>query len=319
MIPQALYDQSVMLAAQSRTVAPLVGDAVTALSRTDLYLWEIKWDGIRCLAYVTDDVVQLINRNKVDITYRYPELVEALAKAYVGRSVVLDGEIICLKDGLPAFDRAHRRDAQATGPSASMVAAMPATLMVFDLLYNDGDDLRFMAYLGRRALLQAEAASFTVMGLSETLQWSRSETDGAAMWEFVLSLRLEGLIAKQKTAPYRAGRGPAWVKLKPVLSLSALVAGFDAGKGARASTFGNLHLVLVDKAGKLVSVGKVGSGFDEADLAMILPMLTNPQGPLIVEVEYQMVSTARQLRFPVFRGVRSDLTILNCTADQLDQ
>lgn len=319
MIPQALYDQSAMLAAQSKTIAPLVDDALAALCTAGLYMYDIKWDGIRCLAYVTDDVVQLINRNDVDITYRYPELVEALGKAFTGRSVVLDGEIICLKDGLPAFDRAHRRDAQASGPSASMVAAMPATLMTFDLLYNDGDDLRLMPYLGRRALLQAEAATFTAMGLSETLQWSRSEADGAAMWKFIRDLRLEGLIAKLKTAPYRAGRGPAWIKLKPTLSLSALVCGYDAGKGARASTFGNLHLCLLDDQQALTRIGKVGTGFSDADLAMILPMLTNPQGPLIVEVEYQMVSTARQLRFPVWKGIRTDVTLTDCTTAQLDQ
>ncbi|MEO6159058.1 MAG: hypothetical protein ABIQ39_15685, partial [Ilumatobacteraceae bacterium] len=119
-IPQPLYDQGAMLADQSKKTAPLVDDALNALHGTGDYYFDLKWDGIRCLAYVTEDVVQLINRNRVDITYRYPEVVEALGKAYAGRSVVLDGEVICLKDGVPTFDRAHKRDAQASAPAAQL-------------------------------------------------------------------------------------------------------------------------------------------------------------------------------------------------------
>jgi bifunctional non-homologous end joining protein LigD len=318
-IPQALYSQGCMLADQSKKTAPLVDDAVAALVATGDYYYDLKWDGCRMKAYVTEGVVQLINRNEVDATYRYPEIVEALGKAYAGRSVVLDGEVICLKDGVPAFDRAHKRDAQGSAPSAAMVASMPATYMVFDLIYNDWDDLRQMPYMGRRGLLQTEAEAFTASGLQDTLQWSRSEKDGATMWEFIKTMRLEGLIAKHRNGRYTAGRGAAWIKLKPTMSLLALVAGFDAGKGARASTFGNLHLVLLDSAMNLVPIGKVGTGFNDNDLRTMLPMLQQPTGPLIVEVEYQEVSTARQLRFPVFKGIRTDVVLTDCTIDQLDQ
>jgi bifunctional non-homologous end joining protein LigD len=317
MIPQALRDQPAMLADQSKNVAPLVGDALKILVDRGEHFFDIKWDGIRCLAYVEYGAVTLINRRKVDITYRYPDLVAALSEMFESnRMVVLDGEIICLKDGLPDFARAHKRDAQANaGAAAALAAAYPATYMAFDLLYHDGDDLRHMPYAARRAMLKTLAEGSG----HDQVQWSRSEQDGEAMWNFVTTVGLEGLIAKHKTAAYRAGRGSAWIKLKPTRSLSALVSGYDQGKGHRTSTFGNLHLVLLDDQQQFQPIGKVGSGFTEADLKMLLPRLQNPDpaNPLIVEVEYQEVSPAQQLRFPVYKGVRTDVGLLDCKTSQL--
>lgn len=314
-ITKALRDQPAMLADQSKNVAPLVGDALEILVGRGEHYFDIKWDGIRCLAYVERGDVRLINRRQVDITYRYPDLVEALAATYADRCLVLDGEIICLKDGLPSFERAHKRDAQSNaGSAAALARSYPATFMAFDLLFHDGDDLRQMPYAGRRALLKTLAEGLT----SEAIQWSRSETDGRAMWSFVTTVGLEGLIAKHKTAPYRAGRGSAWIKLKPTRSLSALVSGYDAGKGHRVATFGNLHLVLVNDAGEMVPIGKVGSGFTDKDLRDLLPRLQTPTTPLVVEVEYQEVSPQRQLRFPVYKGVRTDVALLDCHVRQLD-
>ena len=138
------------------------------------------------------------------------------------------------------------------------------------------------------------------------------------MWAFVKQVGMEGLIAKKATAPYAGGRSSSWVKLKPIRSLTAIVTGSEPGKNARAATFGNLTLALLNEEMKLVPIGSVGSGFTEAALQAMTNLLQNPAAPILVEVEYQEVSPAKQLRFPVFKGVRTDVQLTDCTTNQLD-
>jgi bifunctional non-homologous end joining protein LigD len=306
-----------MLANQHKTVHPDVNAAVATLVASGDYIFDIKWDGVRCIAYIEGGKATLINRRKVNITYRYPEVVAALETRYPKHSMVFDGEIICFKDGLPDFARIHRRDAQQSERAVEqLVKSSPATFMAFDLLCFRGDDLRLQPYIARRALLRTETTEWTEMQVPE-LQFSTSEPDGNVMWDFIKQHSMEGLIAKTKSGTYRAGRSPSWIKLKPTSTLSAIVSGVDPGEGARAATFGALHLCLLDEGMSLQSIGKVGSGFKGADLKLVLEKLKTPTTPLVIEVEYQEVSPNGQLRFPVFKGIRSDVNFLDCTTDQL--
>lgn len=318
LIPQALYDQPAMLATPSKTVAPTpeaVLDTLTA-AKGEGWFYDLKYDGIRCLAYIDDGEVTLLNRNHVNINHRYPDLIEALLAVYPKDSLVLDGEIVVLTNGLPDFAGAHRRDAQSNEAAARRIMDLyPATFMAFDILFSHGDDLRGEPFSTRRALLKTQARKMDQRG-GKHVQWARSEREGKAMWKFVQEMKLEGLIAKRADAVYRAGRGPSWLKLKVTHSLTALVCGWEPGKGARIGTVGNLVLCLLDDKGDFVNIGKVGSGFTDADLAMIYPMVTNPTAPLLVEVEYAEVSPAGQLRFPVYKGIRTDVALTDCTVAQ---
>ena len=303
-----------MLAHPHKTIAPTVHTALNQLNDGQ-WFFDLKWDGIRCVAHIEDGNVTLINRRMVDITYRYPEIVTALSVAYPDGYRVFDGEVVCFTNGQPDFPATHRRDAQQSASTAArLVATMPASFVAFDFVYYSGDDLRQLPFRARHRMLATEAEK-VFADYSNTLKLSSGDTDGETLWQFVNDHRLEGLIAKRLTSKYTPGRSHSWIKLKPTKSVSALVTGYDYGENALAGKLGALHIALRD-SDKLVSIGKVGTGFKLADREMVKDALD--KGALLaVEVEYQDVSPNGQLRFPSYKGIRTDIDLADCTVDQL--
>jgi bifunctional non-homologous end joining protein LigD len=275
------------------------------------FLFDLKIDGVRCMATVEHGDVRLVSRQGIDMTSRYPEVVAGLKDACPSGRLVLDGEIAVVDDkGLPSWPLTHKRDAQQSR-IAQWAERMPAKLFVFDMLEVNATDMRGWAYANRRQVLDQEAAEWTGDALQPTL----FTADGQALWSVVCEHQLEGMIAKRANAPYRTGRSQDWVKIKRTSTVSCLVGGTDPGTGARASTFGNLHLYLLDGDHTLVPVGKVGSGFSDKELHKMMQALHHP--PVIVEVEYLDCSPDGQLRQPVFQRIRTDLAVTDCTTDQL--
>lgn len=325
MIPDDLATQASMLAHPHKNVAPTVEDALKHLiTRGDQY-FDIKWDGVRSFVEISDGKVRFRNRRNADITYRYPDLIVPIKELYGSRTIVLDGEVIVYgADGRPDFAGIHRRDAQQNPKSAAaLVASLPATFVAFDILYADETDYRRMPYAARRGLLSTEAReTFSRCSEPNRLAISQASKDGQVMWDLITEHRLEGLIAKAASGPYVGGRSASWIKLKPTRMVSALVSGVDAGKGWREDTFGALHLCLLNERSELVPIGKVGTGFKQADLdivqAAINEVTAGTREMLVVDVEYQDATNAGQLRFPSFRGIRMDVPITDCTLDQLD-
>lgn len=315
MIDQALRAQGSMLAEPSKKVDPDLEAAVRKLASDRSNVFDLKWDGIRSFAFVDRGSVQLVNRRGVDITFRYPEVISSLALMYDNTTIVLDGEIICIgNDGKPDFARVHIRDAQQGSKKvAALMREYPATYVAFDVIGMAGDDLRKQPYAVRRALLMTESKRWEG---DDHLMPTITGDDGLVMWDMIREQGLEGLIVKRSTTPYRAGRSMAWVKLKPMKSVSALVSGVDPGKGWRADTFGALHLALLGADSKLVQIGKVGTGFDTQSLALVKERLESGV-PLVIEVAYQQVSKDMILRLPVFKGIRDDVLFTDCTLDQI--
>lgn len=275
------------------------------------YLFDLKIDGVRCMATVDHGSVELVSRTGLTMTSRYPEVVAALKDACPSGRYVLDGEIAVVDDrGLPDWPLTHKRDAQQSRTS-QWAERLPAKYFVFDVLEVGTVDMRGWAYANRRQVLDQEAAEWR----GSTLQPTLFATEGQALWSVVCEHQLEGMIAKRASAPYREGRSQDWVKVKRTSTVSCLVGGTDPGTGARASSFGNLHLYLLDEDHTLVPVGKVGSGFSDKEIRQVMHALHHP--PLIVEVEYLDCSPDGQLRQPVFQRIRTDLEVTDCTLDQL--
>lgn len=311
-----IRDQPVMLCEPSKKIAASVEGVLDGLMQRGDYWWDLKFDGIRALAYVTDGQVKLVNRVERDVTFRYPEIVAAFAQAYPRGSMVFDGEIVCFgPDGKPDFARAHKRDAQSGATAAaSLVATAPATFMAFDLLWHLGHDLRAIPYTVRRQLLQAEAT--TSFKSTDALQWSRSEKDGHTMWKFIVDNGMEGLIAKRGGSTYKAGRSPDWIKLKSVFSISVIATASTQGSGKRASTFGSLTMTLLDGTTP-VNIGEVGTGFNDKQLVEIKQRMDAGE-LLVLEVELTGIfKETGKARFPSFKYVRTDCGPLDCTIDQL--
>lgn len=322
MIPPDLLDAGVMLATAGKDPDNLLKQQI----EEGHWTWDIKWDGVRVLVYVDQGVVLLRNRNGVDITHRYPEMVVHLREAFPVDTLVFDGEMLVfdLAKGRPTFDLIARRDAQSNPKTIAQLAeAIPASFMAFDLLYDNGADLRRVMQVGRHMLLTKVAERFD----GKRMLLTQFSEDGEAMWKQVHALNLEGLIAKKRSSVYTPGRQSAWVKLKPTHSFTAIVTGWEHGKkgGARANMIGALFLGLIDETGSAIKdVGKVGTGFTMKELADLEARFaawkddpgSNP--PLLVEVEYQELTTDGKLRFPSYKGLRQDVTFADCTVKQLE-
>jgi bifunctional non-homologous end joining protein LigD len=305
------------------SLAPMLA-RLGPLPETDQDRWafEIKWDGVRALAFVSGGRLGLANRTGRDITARYPEI-RPLAEALGDRDALLDGEVVAFADGRPSFQRLQARmhlssDAQVR----RMAQREPVVYVIFDLLHFDGRSLLATPYAERRAALLE-------LGLTgDAWQTPNHHVgDGAAMLEASRANGLEGIVAKRLDCPYEPGRRARhWIKVKNVRRAEVVVGGWTPGEGARASHLGALTMGFYDDDGELRYAGKVGSGFTEAELARIMRLLaplereTSPfsgrqpqrgtrfvDPELVAVVEYRDITNSGTLRAPTYKGLRDDL------------
>jgi len=289
------------------------------------WAFEPKWDGIRVVVRAAGDVIAASSRGGQDLVPGFPELA-ALPDLVGGRPVTLDGELVALReDGQPSFGLLQQR---LNLSSAALVArraeAVPATLVVFDLLHFDRHTLLDLTYDERRAALEKlrlEAPSVTTTHVFR-------DTDGAAVFDAVRQRGLEGLMAKRRSSPYLPGRRSGhWLKVKAIRTQEVVIGGWTAGQGQLGHTFGALMLGIPEPGG-LRYVGKVGTGFDTRARAAILeqlrgieagssPFITDPEPkdrvnasyvkPVVVgEVQFGEWTRDGRLRHPSWRGLRPD-------------
>jgi len=303
-------------------LVPMLACAGTLPAEDGGWAYEVKWDGVRAIAYSRPGELRLESRNLNDITVSYPELAR-LNRELSSHSAVLDGEIVAFDaTGRPSLETLQRRMHVSSGAQARrLMKDTPVTLMLFDLLWLDGHSLMDLRYEERRELLTA----LELNGAS----WQTPEHvlgDGAALLEASAAQGLEGILAKRLDSVYRPGvRARGWVKIKSVGRQELVVGGWMPGKGKRKDTIGALLLGVHDD-GTLRYVGRVGSGFDETDLQRLSALLTpleRPTSPfttgerppreavfceprLVVEVEFAHWTQAGSLRAPVYQGLRDD-------------
>jgi len=298
--------------------------------RAEHHQVEAKWDGVRTIITVHEGSVTLRSRNDNDVTTAYPELA-ALPSSLQGRSAVLDGEVVTAgPDGHPSFQRLQRR-MHVRHPGASLRDEVPVSLVVFDLLWLDGQLLVALAQRDRRARLEElelAAGTWRATPLLDFPSW-----DG--LLETCRNIGLEGFMVKDPAAPYLPGRrSPAWSKVKCAHRSEFVVAGWSPGQGRRAGGVGSLALGCYDlspeeaagagRAARLVYVGQVGSGLSDAQLGQLRSVTsrigrdTSPfTGPspravaflepvLVAEVAYTGVTESGTLRQPSLQGFRTD-------------
>ena len=286
------------------------------------WAYEIKWDGVRAIGYAEGGRLRLESRNGRDITPRYPELRE-LGRALAGREAILDGEVVAFDDGgRPSFQKLQGRMHLTSEHAVRRLAVSdPVAYLIFDLLWLDGHSLMDLPYLERRERL-AE------LGLNAD-RWqtpAHHVGDGGALLEASRAQGLEGIIAKRTDCPYTPGRrSPVWVKVKNKRRTDVVIGGWLPGEGRRAERFGALVVGFYDEDG-LRYAGRVGTGFDDAELARLQGILatleqsTSPfvgrQPPrethfvepaLVAAVDYGEWTQSRTLRHPVYQGLRDDI------------
>lgn len=325
-----------------RSVAPMLAVA-GPLPPDDGWAFEVKWDGVRVIAYVERGSIRLVSRGGRDCTGSYPEL-HRLADALGAHQAVLDGEVVAMgPDGRPSFEALQAR-MHVEDPSRArrLAARTPVTYFVFDILHLDGRSTQELPYHERRGILEglealAGPGSFGGHGEQEGsgeqggASWSLSPAypgEGHRVLDAVREHGLEGVVAKRVESPYRPGRRSRdWVKVKAVLTQEVVVGGWTPGRGSREGSFGAL-VVGIPGGNGLEYAGKVGTGFDEAttaDLVDRLDRLRRPDPPftggaparetagavwvdpeLVGEVRFTGWTRAGRLRQPSWRGLRPD-------------
>ena len=314
--------------APRRTVTAEAAEPMLAETREQPFskagwLFELKLDGYRVRAAREDGEPRLVTRNGHDIAAAFPEIARAVA-ALPYEGFVLDGELVVPDDGgRPSFQRLQNR-AKVTRALDVRRAAVesPAVLYVFDLLAFAGYDLRPLPLDTRKGLLER-----IVPRVGPLKYLEHFAKDGEQLYEQVVKLGLEGIVAKKADSPYRAGRSPNWLKIRADRTDDFVVVGFTRPKGSR-SGFGALDLGAYDD-GKLVYAGRAGSGFTAAQLKDVSaaleqsvrpkPAFTGPvpqdaghtwvEPALLVEVRYKEWTDEGLLRQPVFLRFRDDKPI----------
>jgi bifunctional non-homologous end joining protein LigD len=287
--------------------------------------YEIKWDGIRAIAYCEIGRMRLESRTLRDITATYPEL-RALAGELGSIDAVLDGEIVAFDDdGNPSFERLQGRMNLASESAVRRrMADTPVTYMLFDVLYLEGRVLLDLPYTERRERLED-------LGLEgphwQTPTYHRG--DGNKLLNLTRQRNLEGLVAKRLDSRYLPGRRTrAWLKVKNLTGQELVIGGWLPGQGRRSGTIGALlvgYYEEEDGERHLRYAGRVGTGFTDAELdrlAGLLEPLRRKMSPfggrqppreavfvepdLVAEVAFREWTRARTLRAPVYKGIRSD-------------
>jgi bifunctional non-homologous end joining protein LigD len=290
------------------------------------WAYEVKWDGVRAIAYSRPGELRFESRNLRDITASYPEL-SRLNRALSHHSAVLDGEIVAFDEaGKPSFSRLQRRMHVGSESAARRLARdNPVVYVVFDLLWLDGHPLLGLPYEERRARLEA-------LDLNGE-RWQTPQNvvgQGRALLDVTAQQGLEGIIAKKLGSPYEPGRRTGcWVKVKHVQRQEVVIGGWAPGEGRRRDRIGALLAGVRDDDGQLRYVGRVGTGFTDAELdrlrGLLAPLVRDaspferlpasggpPKGSvfcapeLVADVEFMAWTEDGVLRAPSYKGLRND-------------
>lgn len=221
------------------------------------WIFERKFDGMRCLAFRDGERVRLLSRNRQPLNGTYPELVDALGAQHTTRFVV-DGEVVAFVGRRTSFARLQGR-LGITDPEVARASPVRVFYYVFDLLHLDGKSTTEVPLLWRKRLLR------NAIEFGDPLRYTPHRVeDGIAAYRAACERGDEGVIAKLADSKYDGRRSPNWLKFKCVRDQEFVVGGYTGPKGSRVELGA---LLLGYYAGRdLVYAGKVGTGFDEATL-----------------------------------------------------
>jgi bifunctional non-homologous end joining protein LigD len=281
------------------------------------WIFERKFDGMRCLAFRDGDRVRLLSRNRQPLNGTYPELVDALAAQRTTRFVV-DGEVVAFEGRRTSFARLQGR-LGVTDPAVSRASRVRVFYYVFDLLHLDGKSTVDMPLIWRKRLLRS------AIDFKDPLRNTPHRIeDGIAAYRRACERGDEGVIAKLADSKYDGRRSPHWLKFKCVRDQEFVVGGYTSPKGSRIE-LGALLIGYYDD-GNLVYAGKVGTGFDEATLRSLHERLSRIERDatpftrglvrerearwvrpeLVAQIGFTEWTRDGKLRHPRYQGLRTD-------------
>jgi len=300
------------------------------------WLYEIKWDGYRAIAFISKGKVRLVSRNQNDLTAQYSEL-HSIPSFIKADTAILDGEIAALDEaGRSSFSLMQQRTGiRQGGRRVASRGDIQVLYYVFDLLYLDGYDLRRVSLEERKEILRQ------ITDVSGHVRYSEHFSQGKGLFAVAKQKGLEGILAKRRTSVYEERRTREWLKIKITQTVDCVIGGYTDPEGSR-EYFGSIVLGLYDKKGNLVHVGQAGTGFDHAMLKEISKVLKKretkaspfPQGvealrtvhwvkpELVAEIKFsewthETAEGGMKLRAPVFLQLRDDKEPKDCSLEQV--
>jgi bifunctional non-homologous end joining protein LigD len=295
-----------------RFLRPELATLVTEPPQGEGWLHEMKFDGYRILARVQGGRATLLSRNGKDWTAQFPSVAAAVHALPVTQAMI-DGEVaVLLPNGTTSF--------QALQNALGQQDQGELVYFAFDLPHLDGYDLTRASLEDRKAALGGLLA-----GATGVVRYSAHVVgSGDEFFANACKLSLEGIVSKRRDAPYETGRGRSWLKVKCLRRQEVVIGGFTEPSGSRTG-LGAL-LVGVHEKGRLVYVGKVGTGYTDKvlkDLRRRLNALEQPASPfhvrpkgvgaphwvepeLVAEVAFTEWTGDGKMRHPSFQGLRTD-------------
>lgn len=262
------------------------------------HAFEEKLDGVRAFVRrtVRGGPIEITGRSGAQYADKFPEIVDRFEVEQGSDPFWFDGEIMS-PDGFEEANRRTRAPAPTPPPTPGDGGCYFAAF--------DVPEYAELNYASRRKILLASTGIVSMGG-----------PEVAPVLNVIKREQGEGIIIKRLASKYEFGaRSKSWIKFKLLHRLSCIAIGYEPGTGAR-SEFGAMHLAVLDEAKQLVSVGRVGTGMTEQEIAFLKAELDQHR-PLIVEIECLNLTSGSQLRFPVFKGVRTDVPLADCNTDQL--
>ncbi len=293
-------------------IPPMLATSVDEPFNSEDWLFEIKWDGYRALAFINHEAVQLKSRTKQSWNKKFPLVVQDLEQ--IKGQAIFDGELVVLDPkGKSQFQLMQNYQKEGKGA---------LFYYVFDLLYKDGYDLRQLPLIERKKILKQylKDLALPLIRFSDHVI-----TEGKPFFKEALKAHLEGIIGKKLASSYQSKRSREWVKIKTILRQEVVIGGFTAPRGSRKN-FGALLVGVYNEKKQLVYAGHVGGGFDvkllQAVHDKLKPLIQKaspfektpkPNAPvtwvkpkLVCEVSFTEWTQENIMRHPIFYGLRID-------------
>jgi bifunctional non-homologous end joining protein LigD len=303
--------------------APMLPTLVDEPFDSPDHLFEVKWDGVRVLAFCEGGSTRLYSRSGREVTHQYPEFADLHTKLKI-ENAVLDGEIVALDaNARPSFELLQSR-INLSRPSDvnRAVQTIPLDLVLFDIPFASGE------WIGGRPLIDRIGELLAAVDFAERILRSDPFPEqGIALFAAARAKHLEGVVGKHRLSHYLPGkRTKDWLKVKTTYDVDCVIGGYSAGTGHRSSSLGALLVGAHEgPGGPLRYMGSVGTGFTERTLATLKPLLESlelPECPfvdripskgvtwvkpaLVCKVEYRELTSGKKLRAPSFQGLRDD-------------
>jgi bifunctional non-homologous end joining protein LigD/DNA ligase-1 len=307
---------------ESKNIKPmLIEEMQEAFDSLD-YIFELKLDGVRCLAYLDDTGVDLRNKRNLRVASIYPELQNI--NKQVKKKCILDGELVVMNEGRPDFPEMQRRTLMTNKFRIELAASkLPISFIAYDIVYVDDKQVTDLALMERKKLLQNTVKENERLAVSRFI-----EEKGIELYALTVEQNLEGIVAKRKDSKYYFGKkSKDWIKIKYLKDDDYVICGYiEKANNALSIILAQYHKDELTYKGHVMMAKKQDYITITSTKAIIAPDFPFPKGnedtvwiepKHVCTVSYMVKSETGALRQPVYKGLRKDKSPRECVEANL--